>query len=86
MDVLSSFEKDTICPDSLEFKKDYFVMGGKYGRVLFLKEYASYMPPLPVGHVGFHTQQTVLHLPNGLVRRDGDHIAWACGGSMPCAP
>ena len=35
--------KDTICPDSLEFRKDYFVMGGKYGRVLFLKEYASYI-------------------------------------------
>ena len=33
--------KDSICPDSLEFKKDYFVMGDKYGRVLFLKEYAS---------------------------------------------
>ena len=35
--------KDTICPDSLEFKKDYFVMGDKVGRVLFLKEYASYI-------------------------------------------
>ena len=35
--------KDTICPDSLEFKKDYFVMGDKFGRVLFLKEYASYI-------------------------------------------
>ena len=35
--------KDSICPDSLEFKKDYFVMGDKYGRVLFLKEYASYI-------------------------------------------
>ena len=35
--------KDAICPDSLEFKKDHFVMGGKYGRVLFLKEYASYI-------------------------------------------
>ncbi len=35
--------KDSICPDSLEFRKDYFVMGGKYGRVLFLKEYASYI-------------------------------------------
>jgi hypothetical protein len=35
--------KDVICPDSLEFKKDYFVMGDKYGRVLFLKEYASYI-------------------------------------------
>ena len=35
--------QDAICPDSLEFKKDYFVMGQKYGRVLFLKEYASYI-------------------------------------------
>lgn len=35
--------KDYISPDSFEFKKDYFVMGGKYGRVLFLKEYASYI-------------------------------------------
>ena len=35
--------KDAVCPDSMEFKKDYFVMGNKYGRVLFLKEYASYI-------------------------------------------
>ena len=35
--------KDTICPDSLEMKKDHFVMGDKYGRVLFLKEYATYI-------------------------------------------
>lgn len=35
--------KDIICPDSLEFKKDHFVMGDKFGRVLFLKEYASYI-------------------------------------------
>ena len=32
---------DYICPDSLEFNKDHFVMGDKYGRVLFLREYAS---------------------------------------------
>ena len=35
--------KDAICPDTLEFKKDHFVMGKKYGRVLFLKEFASYI-------------------------------------------
>ena len=35
--------KDAICPDSMEFKKDHFVMGDKFGRVLFLKEYASYI-------------------------------------------
>ena len=35
--------KDYICPDSMEFKKDYFKMGNRYGRVLFLREYASYI-------------------------------------------
>ena len=27
--------KDYICPDSFEFKKDYFTMGTRYGRVFF---------------------------------------------------
>lgn len=35
--------KDFICPDSFEFKDDYFKMGNRYGRVLFLKEYASFI-------------------------------------------
>ena len=34
---------DAVCPDSLEYKKDHFIMGNKYGRALFLKEYASYI-------------------------------------------
>ena len=35
--------KDLICPDSLSFKKDHFTMGNRFGRVLFLKNYASYI-------------------------------------------
>lgn len=35
--------KDYICPDLMEFEKDYFKMGDRYGRVLFLREYASYI-------------------------------------------
>ena len=35
--------RDLICPDSLSFKADYFEMGSKFGRVLFLKDYASYV-------------------------------------------
>ena len=35
--------KDYICPDNFEFEKDYFKMGDKYGRVFFLKDYASYI-------------------------------------------
>ena len=35
--------KDYICPDGFSFKSDYFEMGKKFGRVLFLKDYASYI-------------------------------------------
>jgi len=35
--------KDYICPDTFEWENDYFKMGNKYGRVLFLKEYANYI-------------------------------------------
>lgn len=35
--------RDYICPDSLKFKGDHFKMGGKVGRVLFLKEYTSFI-------------------------------------------
>lgn len=35
--------KDYVSPDSFEFKKDYFKMGDKFGRVIFLKEYANFI-------------------------------------------
>lgn len=35
--------RDFICPDTLEFEADHFRMGDRYGRVLFLREYASYI-------------------------------------------
>lgn len=35
--------RDYICPDTFEFSKDCFKMGKTYGRVLFLKDYASYI-------------------------------------------
>lgn len=35
--------KDFICPDTFEFEKDCFKIGERYGRVLFLREYASYI-------------------------------------------
>lgn len=36
--------KDYICPDHMEVKPDYIRIGERYARVLFLKEYASYIP------------------------------------------
>ena len=35
--------RDYICPDSMEYEKDCFQMDGKFGRVLYLREYASYI-------------------------------------------
>lgn len=35
--------RDYICPDTFEFSKDCFKMGKTYGRVLFLKDYVSYI-------------------------------------------
>lgn len=35
--------KDYICPDCFGFRKDYFTMGARYGRVFFLKDYASFI-------------------------------------------
>jgi len=35
--------KDIICPDTFEFHKDYFKMGERYGRVLFLRRYGTYI-------------------------------------------
>lgn len=35
--------RDYICPDSLEKHSDYLKLGGKFARVIFLKDYASYI-------------------------------------------
>ena len=42
---------DYICPDSLEFKSDYFRMGDKYGRVIFLKDLASFIKDSMVSEI-----------------------------------
>ncbi|MBE5880592.1 MAG: ATP-binding protein [Oscillospiraceae bacterium] len=35
--------RDYICPDIIEKRKDFFRMGDKYARTIFLKDYASYI-------------------------------------------
>ena len=35
--------KDWICPESMEFKKDYFKINERYDRVLYMQDYASYV-------------------------------------------
>ena len=43
--------KDFICPDTFEFEKDYFRMGNRYGRVLFLRESASYIKVIMIAEL-----------------------------------
>ena len=35
--------KDWLCPDSMEFQKDHFRLNERWGRVLYLQDYASYI-------------------------------------------
>ena len=35
--------RDYICPDSLEKHSDYLMLGGKYARVIYLKDYAAFI-------------------------------------------
>ena len=35
--------RDYICPDSVEKRSDYLMLGGKYARVIYLKDYASFI-------------------------------------------
>ena len=35
--------KDYICPDSVMHDNDFFTLGNRYGRVLYLKDYANYV-------------------------------------------
>lgn len=35
--------KDWLCPDSMEFQQDHFLLNDRWGRVLYLQDYASYI-------------------------------------------
>ena len=35
--------KDWLCPDSMEFRKDHFRLNSRWGRALYLQDYASYI-------------------------------------------
>ncbi|MBQ8995440.1 MAG: DUF87 domain-containing protein [Oscillospiraceae bacterium] len=43
--------KDYISPDSFEFHSDYFRIGNRYGRVIFLRDYASYIKDKMVSEI-----------------------------------
>ena len=54
--------KDYICPDGFSFKNDYFEMGKKFGRVFFLKDYASYIKDSFIAELTDMNQNMMLSL------------------------
>ena len=67
--------KDYICPDTMEFKPDYFKMGNIYGRVLFLKYYANTIRDVIVQDITEVCENMIFSvdiysLPSDVARRD----------------
>ena len=54
--------KDYICPDGLCFKSGHFEMGGKVGRVLFLREYASYIKDSMISELSDFSRDLMLSI------------------------
>ena len=54
--------KKLISPRTLEFKKDHFKMGDKYGRVVFLKNYASFIKDDIISELTDFTRDMVLSI------------------------
>ena len=62
--------KDYVCPDSFEFHKNYFKMGEKYGRVVFLKEYASFIKDSMVSELTDISKNLILSMDIQPVQTD----------------
>ena len=54
--------KDYICPDTMEFERDHFKVGERFGRVLYLKDYASYIPDNMVSEFADINQDMMLSI------------------------
>jgi len=54
--------RDAVCPDSMEFKPRYFTCGDKFGRVLVLQTYASYLKDVLVKELTDFPRNLVLSI------------------------
>ena len=54
--------KDFLVPDTFEFEKDHFVMGDKYGRVVFLRDYANFIKDSMVAELCDFNRNMILSL------------------------
>ena len=73
--------KDFICPDTFEFEKDCFRMGDRYGRVIFLREYAAYIKDSMVAELcelnrNMMLSVDIIPVPTDEAVREVDCSAW----------
>ncbi|MGN0245313.1 MAG: VirB4-like conjugal transfer ATPase, CD1110 family [Lachnospiraceae bacterium] len=54
--------KDYFCPYSMELKKDHFKLGPRYGRMLYLRDYASYIKDEMVTELSAINQNLMLSI------------------------
>lgn len=54
--------KDILCPDDLTFHRDYFEMGSRFGRVLFLREYGAYIKDETIAALSDFAQNMMLSI------------------------
>ena len=54
--------KDIICPDGISFKNNYFEIGDRFGRVLFLRDYAAYIRDEMISNISNFARDLVLSI------------------------
>ena len=54
--------KDWFCPDSMEFAADHFKVDARYGRVLYLQDYASYIKDEMISKLSDFPQNLMLSI------------------------
>ena len=74
--------KDYICPDAIEKNADYLKLGEKYCRVIFLKDYASYIKDSMVSELtdlnrNMMLSIDVIPIPTDEAVREVEHGFWA---------
>lgn len=84
--------KDWLCPDSMEFQKDHFRLNDRWGRVLYLQDYASYIKDsmiaelcdmdrslmLSIDILTVPTDEAVREIQNKLLGVETNAANWQC--------
>ena len=72
--------KDWFCPDSMEFAADHFKLDARYGRVLYLQDYASYIKDSFVSELCDLDRDLMLSMDNRKMAEEIVRLVDACHG------